>query len=229
MLTRKLISSGEYLQQFSELPEELRWPHERILQSLDDTMRARPDSGDVWLYGYGSLIWNPLLDFQAQQSASLDGWHRSFCLRMVAGRASYESPGRMLALEQGGQTQGVAFRIAADRLEQELPMVWVREMVLGSYVPMWLPVVLADGHRVNALVFVAERDRPQFESDSSVATVAPLIAAASGVYGSNADYVFKLSFALADRGFTDDYVEALACELRRICSDRGHEASRDLP
>jgi cation transport protein ChaC len=62
-----------------------------------------------------------------------------------------------------------------------------------------------------------------------VPVVAPLVAAANGIYGSNADYVFKLSFALADRGFTDDYVEALACELRRICSDRGHDANRDLP
>jgi cation transport protein ChaC len=229
MLTRKLISSGEYLQQFTDLPEAWRWPRERILRSLEETMRVRPAGSDVWLFGYGSLIWNPLLDFDSQQAAVLEGWHRSFCLRMLAGRANSDVPGRMLALEPGGRSQGVAFRIGADKLEEELPMLWVREMVSGAYLPTWLRVNLADGHQVHALAFVADRERPQFEADSSIATVAPLIAAASGVNGSNADYVFKLSFGLADRGYTDDYVDALACELRRIRSDLEHRADRDLP
>ncbi|OZI18759.1 gamma-glutamylcyclotransferase [Bordetella genomosp. 9] len=227
MLTRRLISSGAYLEQFSTLPDAWRWPYERIQRSLEETLRVRPDSGDVWLFGYGSLIWNPLLDFHSQQAAVLEGWHRSFCLRMVAGRGSIEMPGRMLALEAGGSTQGVAFRIAADRLEAELPVLWVREMVSGAYLPTWLRVNLADGQQVHALVFVADQSRPQFDADSSIATVAPLIAAASGVNGSNADYVFQLSFALADRGYTDDYVDALACELRRIFFDLEHGADRD--
>jgi cation transport protein ChaC len=148
---------------------------------------------------------------------------------MIAGRASNEAPGRMLALEPGSRTQGVAFRIAADKLEQELPVLWTREMVSGAYLPTWLRVNLADGSQVHALVFVADRERPQFEADTSIATVAPLIAAASGINGSNADYVFKLSFALADRGCTDDYVDALACELRRICSDLENGVDRDIP
>ncbi|ARP81835.1 gamma-glutamylcyclotransferase [Bordetella genomosp. 8] len=229
MLTRELIRSGDYLRLYTTLPHAWRWPRERILRSLEETMRIRPDGGDVWVFGYGSLIWNPLLDFQAQQAAALDGWHRSFCLRMVVGRATNETPGRMLALEPEGRTHGVVYRLATQKLEQELPLLWQREMVSGAYLPTWLPVDLANGQRVHALVFVADRRRPQFEIDSSVATVAPLIARASGVHGSNADYVFKLSFALADRGCTDDYVEALACELRRIGSHMQHGADRALP
>ncbi|ANN72262.1 gamma-glutamylcyclotransferase [Bordetella bronchialis] len=227
MLTRKSISSGEYLRHFATLPDAWRWPRERILRSLEETMRIRPGSGDVWVFGYGSLIWNPLLDFHARQAAILDGWHRSFCLRMVAGRASHDTPGRMLALEPGGRTQGIALRIHVDKLARELPLLWEREMVSGAYLPTWLPVSLDDGRQVHALTFIADRRRPQYEADASVATTAPLIASARGVYGSNADYVFQLSFALADRGFTDDYIEALACELRRIGSDPEHGPDRD--
>ncbi len=233
MLTRELISSGRYLAQLSTLPKGWLWTPEKIQRSYEETLRVRPGTGDVWVFGYGSLIWNPLLDFHTQQGAVLEGWRRSFCLRMFAGRASAEAPGRMLALEPGGRTKGVAFRIATDKLEQELSLVWTREMAAGSYTPTWQIVSLAGGQQVHALVFVADPTAAQYDADASIATVAPLIAHASGVHGSNADYVFKLSFALADRGFTDDYIEALAFELQRICSDRGrhqlHSVGRDLP
>lgn len=215
MLTRDSIRSGLYLESL-ELPKELLWSQARIDSSLAAVINARPDMGAVWVFAYGSLMWNPLLEFDRREAATLHGWHRSFCMRSVAGRGSLVRPGRMLALEPGGTTQGVALRLAGPRRDEELRVVWTREMVSGSYRPTWAPVILADGTSTYAIAFVADPTRPLFEKDASVETTAPIIAAASGSFGSNADYVFQLEAALLTGGLRDPYVESLANTLRHI-------------
>src|ERR1700742_4464005 len=117
MLTKELLNSPAFHPILAALPEGSLWPLERIRESLDETLRARAPGEDVWLFGYGSLIWNPWITFTERRAATLEGWHRSFCLRMVAGRASMDAPGRMLGLEQGGSTQGIAFRLPEAGLE----------------------------------------------------------------------------------------------------------------
>jgi cation transport protein ChaC len=212
MLTREAIHSGAYLEHFESLPN--LWTRERILGSLTETMRARPsDATDTWIFAYGSLMWNPMVEFEKRQTATLHGWHRSFCLSMVAGRGSPDGPGRMLALRAGGHTNGVALKLPATTLDDELQLIWIREMVLGSYRPTWATVTLNDTH---ALAFVADESREQFEPDSGVATVAPLIATAMGKFGSNAEYLLKLHKALTECGLHDPYVEELASEIERL-------------
>lgn len=218
MLTRHSLASGAYLQSFGPQSPD-RWSAQRIEQSLAATLAARPrhdrhDSGDIWVFAYGSLIWNPLLDFAERRPATLQGWHRSFCLRMVAGRGSAETPGRMLAVEPGGSTQGIAFRLDAAGAAAELRLMWMREMVVGSYRPTWARIALAGGGEATAIVFVADTGQAQYQADSSVGTIAAMMAAASGAFGSNADYVFRLDLALRELGARDDYVAALAAALR---------------
>jgi cation transport protein ChaC len=122
MLTRQAIDSGEYLDHFDSLPN--LWTKDRIESSLAETMRSRPTgTDDVWIFAYGSLMWNPMVHFDRKQVATLHGWHRSFCLRMDIGRASPEMPGRMLALESGGHAHGVALKLARATMEQELDCV----------------------------------------------------------------------------------------------------------
>jgi cation transport protein ChaC len=215
MLTRNAIASGAYLEKFEALPEGLRWSRERIEQSLASTMRERRHPGDIWIFAYGSLIWNPLLDFAEQRPAVLHGWHRSFCLRIVAGRGTPEVQGRMLALEPGGSTQGVAFRLCETSAAEELRLTWIREMVSGSYCPRWADITLDDGSSARAIAFTANPAGLQYEADASVAAVAPMVAAASGFFGTNADYVFRLRQALQELGAQDDYIAALADELQR--------------
>ncbi|CAN7667456.1 gamma-glutamylcyclotransferase [Caballeronia sp. dw_19] len=215
MLTRQAIHSGAYLENFESLPN--LWTQERIERSLTDTMKLRPkDAEDVWIFAYGSLMWNPLVDFDKRQVATLHDWHRSFCLRMVAGRASPEMPGRMLALEAGGHAHGVALRLPRATTDEELRVVWIREMVLGSYAPTWAPVTLDDGTETHAIAFVADTHREQYEADSRVSTVAPLVATTAGKFGSNAEYVFKLHAALKQCSLHDPYIEALAGEIQRL-------------
>lgn len=213
MLTKQMIASGDYLLNFGHIPEGILWTLERIEQSMHDTLSRRPDQGEFWIFGYGSLIWNPLLSFAGQQAATLHGWHRSFCLRMIAGRATAELPGRMLALEPGGSTQGIAFRLTEAMADEELLLLWIREMPTGAYQPVWTRIELEDGREVTALVFVAAPDHPLYESDSTVAAIASSIARAEGPMGSNADYVHKLCAALADSGMTDEYIDTLSAHI----------------
>lgn len=215
-LTRNSIRSGAYLDSFHTLPDDMRWSAHRIEHSLAETMQTRPHGGDIWLFAYGSLIWNPLLDFADRRKATLAGWHRSFCLRMIAGRGKPATPGRMLAVEPGGATRGIVYRLPEAAHWEELRLVWTREMVAGSYRPTWLPLTLDDGRTVTAIAFVADPSRPQYEPDATIPTVAPLIAAASGAYGSNADYVFMLAAALAKDDLADGYVSALNIALRQL-------------
>jgi glutathione-specific gamma-glutamylcyclotransferase len=215
MLTREAINSGAYLEHFESLPN--LWTTERIQNSLAETMQARPvDATDTWIFAYGSLMWNPMIEFDKRRIATLHGWHRSFCLRMIVGRGSHDGPGRMLALRPGGDTHGVALKLPEVTLDEELRLIWIREMVLGSYRPTWASVTLDDGTETHAIAFVADESRDQFEPDSRVATVAPLIGTATGKLGSNTEYLLKLREALVECGLRDAYVEELCNEIERL-------------
>lgn len=213
MLTRLALQSGAYLASLASVPEPLRWSGEKIEESMRQTLAARAEHDDFWLFGYGSLIWNPSMEHAEQRAAKLDGWHRSFCQRLVGGRAAVDSPGRMLGLVEGGHTDGMAYRLPAATLSEELRLVWIREMAMGAYRPIWAPIEFADGSRTACVVFVADDSHPLHEHDACVETVAPLIARASGPWGSNADYVFRLAAALLQAGMRDAYVAAVAARV----------------
>jgi len=196
------------------MPSHLSWSDADLERSLTGMLRARPD-GAIWVFAYGSLMWNPLLAFDEQRTARLDGWHRSFCVRSISGRGSPERPGRVLALEPGGQVQGVALRLNDDQAASELRLLWTREMGSGDYHPIWAPVALDGGREVAAIVFIVNPEQPLYEPDATVATVARIVADAAGVFGPNADYIRALDAALADRGLRDPYVDAIVGELER--------------
>lgn len=191
------------------------WSAEQRAASLDDTLRLRPDASPVWVFGYGSLMWNPVFEAEEVRPARLHGWHRAFCLRLTAGRGTLRQPGRMLGLSLGGETCGLAFRLPDDKLREELELLWKREMITGCYRPTWCELELRDGLRVTALAFVMDTQHPLFEADTRPAVIAPLIACASGPLGSNAQYLFALENELKNYGMRDDCMSELAIEVRR--------------
>ncbi len=213
-LTRDILEDGSYFGNLG-LPSELMWTPAQLEASLASTLRSKP-MGDIWVFAYGSLMWNPLLQFVGRHNAVLDGWHRSFCLQAVVGRGSIASPGRMLALEPGGHVSGIALRIPEDMAPRELSLLWVREMAAGTYIPRWESVALQDGRCITALVFVVNPSHSLYVADASVDVVARLIVLAAGSLGSNADYVRCLGSALGDAGLDDPYIDALVCELTAL-------------
>jgi cation transport protein ChaC len=162
---------------FGAIEESLLWSAEQRAASLAATLACRPDDGPVWIFGYGSLMWNPALEFVESATGTLPGWHRAFCLRLTAGRGSACQP-RMLALKEGGRTTGVAYRLPDDTLEEELTCCG-SEMITGCYMPTWCKLELDDGRTVNALVFIMDPRHPLYEADTRPGDCA-LIAAASG-------------------------------------------------
>ena len=199
---------------FGDIEESMLWSPEQRSASLVATLAGRPDQGPIWLFGYGSLIWNPVFEFEEAAPATLTGWHRDFCLRLTAGRGTACYPGRMLGLTAGGETTGLAFRLSDNELEDELTLVWKREMITGCYLPTWCPLHLDDGRQINALVFIMDSKHPLYAADSRADTIAPLIATASGPLGSNAQYLFSLEDALKERGMYDEGVTELAKKVR---------------
>ncbi|VFS13017.1 cation transport protein chaC [Escherichia coli] len=176
----------------------LRWRRRWLVDLME---------GPVWIFGYGSLMWNPALEFTESCTGTLVGWHRAFCLRLTAGRGTAHQPGRMLALKEGGRTTGVAYRLPEETLEQELTLLWKREMITGCYLPTWCQLDLDDGRTVNAIVFIMDPRHPEYESDTRAQVIAPLIAAASGPLGTNAQYLFSLEQELYQTGNAGRWAE----------------------
>ena len=181
---------------------------------------------DPWVFGYGSLIWNPLFHFVERRRASVHGFHRSFCLRSRLGRGSLDKPGLMLALDFGGCCSGVAFRIAADQARHELMLLWRREMVLGAYAPRW--VTASAGHqKLRALAFVVNHEHPHYAGKLPLETVIKTLATAHGRFGSGADYLYQTVDCLADHGINDAYLSKLRAEV--MIATRGVHHAIECP
>ena len=216
MLTRDFLMKADCKTAFGAIEESLLWSAEQRAASLAATLACRPDDSPVWIFGYGSLMWNPALEFVESATGTLPGWHRAFCLRLTAGRGSACQPGRMLALKEGGRTTGVAYRLPDTTLEDELTLLWKREMITGCYMPSWCKLDLDDGRTVNALVFIMDPRHPLYEADTRTQVIAPLIAAASGPLGTNAQYLFSLDQELTRLGMQDDCLSELVVKVKAL-------------
>jgi cation transport protein ChaC len=179
---------------------------------LEAILAAHRPAEDFYVFGYGSLIWNPAFHYVDSTPALLHGWHRRFCLKMIMGRGSPESPGLMLALDHGGACKGVAFRIAPGDIRQELGVLWQREMFGGAYHARWVPLRTKAGP-IRAVTFVINRDHPRYLAELSVEQAAALIATGSGDLGSCREYLENTLAHLAQLGLRDAGLERIAAVL----------------
>jgi cation transport protein ChaC len=184
---------------------------EALSRSLTATLAAKPKGAGWWVFGYGSLLWNPLFPIAEARPATLHGLHRRFCLRSLASRGTRERPGLVLGLERGGACRGVAFRLPSALALDELHLLWRREMVVGSYRPVWVRV-RAGERALTALAFAVRRDHPQYAA-LSMDEQADTIAHACGAFGSSCEYLTKTRSALAGHGIVDAYLERLAADV----------------
>lgn len=216
MLTRDFLQKADCKTAFGMIDESVLLTPEQRKASLLCTLKRRPDNSPVWIFGYGSLMWNPIFEAEEARPATLQGWHRAFCLRLTSGRGSASQPGRMLALKPGGHTTGLAFRLPEERLLEELELLWKREMVTGCYIPTWSELALDGDQRVTALVFVMDPCHPFFEADTRSQVIAPLIACATGPLGTNAQYLFALEQELNNYGMQDECMLELVHHVRQL-------------
>ncbi|GJE28268.1 gamma-glutamylcyclotransferase [Methylobacterium organophilum] len=166
---------------------------------------ARRPPGDLWVFGYGSLLWSPEFEIAEQRVATLRGWHRRFCLLQRRFRGTPERPGFVLALERGGLCKGVAFRLPGDDPHAVLMPLWRREMKGKGYEARWVEVATAQGP-VTALTFVANRASDRYSGRLSEEAIADKIASACGHLGPSAEYLFRTVAACAELGIRDRHL-----------------------
>ena len=195
-----------------KLLDKERLTGEALERSLERMLEEHA-SGDIWIYGYGSLMWNPEFDFDVHRVATIYGYHREFCLWSRINRGTPEQPGLVLTLERGGSCRGIAYRLRAVSARAQLSALWRREMSMGSYIPRWLDCH-AGGDRFEALGFVVNRCCTGYAGKLPLDTMVQSIAIARGKYGSSAEYLFRTENTLAQHGIRDERVRQLAERVR---------------
>ena len=211
-----------------------RLPDEAREATRAEALAGRMEA-DMWVFGYGSLIWDPGVHVAEFRRAAAHGFRRRFCIHLEGGRGTPERPGLMCALDRGAQVcEGVAMRIPAETLEEDSRLMWMREMIAGSYIPAFIPLDTPQGE-VEALAFLARHEDERFV-DLSPEEEVERIAFATGMLGSNIAYVAQMVEHLGTLGIRDAAMEELlgACNARRMEEGLAPEgpapgAARELP
>lgn len=219
VLNRQALKS-KLLQQLLAHPELgfKIWSDEELLQSIRKTLQQRPTE-ELWIFAYGSLIWNPLFDYIDRCSVVVEGWQRQFCLSAPVGRGTIDNPGLVLGLEPGDRCQGIAYRLAIDEnLESELLLLWRREMVVGSYFPTWITSKNSSCD-IEVLAFTVNCQHPAYVNNLSPEKMIESLATAKGSLGSSAEYLSHTVRGLLAAGIED----RILIELERLVKKRQKE------
>jgi cation transport protein ChaC len=217
-LTLELVArvpayTGEYRPQAS-----VKTPDEVYESSADAIMAARPASGELWVFAFGSLMWKPGPEFGERRPGVVRGWHRAFCLGWDrAYRGNPVNPGLMLALDRGGQCRGIALAVKDDEpgLRANLLAILRREPPAP---PPWVSVKTADG-TLRAIAFALSRKSPMYIGGLTNEQIADAQAKASGKLGSMAEYIHNTVEHLESLGIHDAHLwhmqELVAQRLER--------------
>jgi cation transport protein ChaC len=169
---------------------------------------------DLWVFAYGSLMWDPGVHIVEIRTATLNGFHRSFCIKSQLGRGSREKPALMAALDRGGACQGLALRIPAEHVDRETQILWMREMLSGSYVPTFVAVETPQGAIADAVTFVINPQSDRYVQ-LDVEESARLIATGRGARGTCLEYLERVVERLDLLGLEDASIRELRQRVRR--------------
>jgi len=170
-------------------------------------------TNDLWIFGYGSLMWRPGFDFQERHPALLKGYHRSLCIFSHVHRGTPERPGLVLGLDRGGSCRGVAFRVAGPSKQATIAYLRNREQATAVYVEATLPVILADGRRLLSVGYIVDRKHPQYAGRLPLDELLSLIRQGRGISGNNIDYIRATHEHLLDSGIDDPILSAIMSKL----------------
>lgn len=185
---------------------------DELTLSMQQSLQHWDQKTDLWLFAYGSLIWRPDFEFVEQRPAILPGFHRSLCLWSRINRGTPEKPGIVFALDEGGECEGIIYRIAADQVNRIFPPLWQREMPSGAYNPKWVNCQ-SQNQTFNALAFVIDRNTDAYAPSLSVEQLRTVIHAGYGINGACIEYVMQTASALKLANITDPKLEHLVQHL----------------
>jgi glutathione-specific gamma-glutamylcyclotransferase len=212
-LTPEMFAMWEQRVREAGWPADWRLSDEVIEASRLAVLGDHKAGSDLWVYSYGSLMWDPGFHFAEVRLADIEGYQRRFTLKINLGRGSRDYPALMLSLEpQAGRCRGLAFRIAADFVHAETAILWRREMLRGGYAPAVVPMTTPQGP-IEALAFVSNPSHPSYVGELPFAETASLIASGTGILGTNREYLVQLATQLDALGIEDPYVAQLHAQM----------------
>jgi cation transport protein ChaC len=179
---------------------------------LDEFM-ARLPKGDLWVFGYGSLMWSPGFSYKQKALGRIHGYHRALCILSTRYRGTHRKPGLVMGLCRGGSCWGLAFRLEAPRVRRALARLWKREMPRRVYAPRLLQVQLGSGRYagryVRALAFLADPTHPAYVRELDLHGSARLVAQGIGQRGPCVDYIRNTLDHMQELGVTDPHLERI--------------------
>lgn len=172
----------------------------------------------MWVFGYGSLVWNPGFDVQEQVIASLPGYARSFCMRSIHHRGTDENPGLVLALDEAKNAvcNGVGLSVTSEKQDEVLAYLRERELISSAYLEKFLEIDLVDGRRVEAVTYVIDPDHVQYCGGLELEEQARIISQAVGGRGPNTEYLFNTTSHLNELGIADTELDWLVSRVRHL-------------
>lgn len=182
------------------------------------------EGGDLWVFGYGSLMWNPGFAHASSMAAMTYGYRRALCVRSYVHRGTEAAPGLVLGLDRGGSCRGMAFEVAASDRASVIAYLRERELVTHVYKERLLPLVLADGRRVSALGYVIDRAHVQYAGALKADEAALIVAHARGRSGENVDYVMNTLEHLRAMKIRDHWLEEVGRGVKRLLARTSHPA-----
>lgn len=174
-----------------------------------DQFLSRLPKGDLWVFGYGSLMWSPGFSYKGHAPARLHGYHRALCILSTRHRGTKRRPGLVMGLCRGGSCWGMAFRVDAARVRHALVRLWQREMPRRVYAPRLVSVQLRSGRRVRALAFIADPTHPAYVRELDLHGRARLVAQGIGQRGLCVDYIRHTIAHMGEVGVRDPHLERI--------------------
>jgi len=174
--------------------------------TLDEFVAQLP-KGDLWIFGYGSLMWSPGFSYRQKALGRIHGYHRALCILSTRYRGTKRKPGLVMGLCRGGSCWGMAFRVHAGRVRNALARLWLREMPRRVYAPRLLDVRLASGRQVRALAFLADPSHPAYVRELDLHGRARLVAQGIGQRGLCIDYIRNTLEHMRALGVNDPHLE----------------------
>jgi len=176
--------------------------------------------GDLWVFGYGSLMWSPGFRPSAKSAALVRGYHRALCILSNRHRGTPEKPGLVMGLCRGGSCWGMALRVPAARVRRVLTVLWKREMMNRVYRPALIPVVVESGCRVRALAFIADASHRQFVRELDLHGRARMVAQGIGQRGPCLDYIRNTLEHMLALGVNDPHLARILDAATGLASKR---------
>jgi len=170
---------------------------------------------DLWVFGYGSLMWNPGFHYLRKHPALLYGYHRALCIYSTRHRGTPEEPGLVMGLARGGSCHGMAFLVERRRVAETLLALWHREMHGRTYHPR-LVNVRVEAKPVKALAFVVDKEHKHYAGELAVEEIARRVVRCRGQRGPNIDYLLNTIAHLEDLGVRDRRLASVLSAVRAL-------------